>query len=164
MHGGLEYEWLRPYDDDRDGEGDPVIGCHVGNTEALNVRNPQPGFRYYHGPAQRRGVLRSLINRGWEVVPPDAPERIGDAKDPRFGSAVDSSQAFGDTVLMRAPDHLYRKIIDEEAAAARYALGDAGDPFLDGATDAENHYSRAGRPTRYRRPDHRGTWIGDENE
>ena len=165
MHGGMELEdWMRPYSDADDGYGERIIGHHVGNTEALNVRNPQPGMHYYHGPTAKRGLLRGLINKGFEVVPPESPELIGDSHDPRFGGSLDSSQQFGDVTLMRIPIEKYRRFMEEEKVAAEYPLSNNSDQFLSGTSDAESRYGRPGHPTRYKLPQHRGTWIGDENE
>jgi hypothetical protein len=157
-------DWMRPYSDTDDGYGERTLGCHVGNTEALNVRNPQPGMHYYHAPAAKRGTLRGLINKGYEVVPPESPELVGESRDPRFGGALDSSQAFGDVILTRIPIEKYRQFVKEEQVAAQYPLSSNNDPFLNGGSDVESRYSRPGYPTRYRLPAHRGTWIGDETE
>lgn len=97
-----------------------ALGCHRGTYEWMNVTNAQPGYIYYLGRRTEAG-LRQAALRGWQVVPPDSPERLGERTDPNFQAAgLDGVQTGGELVLMYMPESRYRVLCEErEERSAR---------------------------------------------
>jgi hypothetical protein len=97
---------------------DEAIGTHRGNSEALNIRNPQPGFHYYYERSKPANILRRL-NEKWEFVKDTDPEQWGAQLPPEVGQALDGLKAYGDVVLMRIHEDNYRVLRDQKALLAK---------------------------------------------
>ena len=105
----------------RDDVGNPItLGAHRGNSAALNVRNPKPGHGYYYERAKAGNVL-TRRNKGWEVVRDGDPEDWGAQLPFGVSAALDTTRAYGDVLLMRAPDSTIRAEQQELGERARHA-------------------------------------------
>ena len=151
--GGADRAWLEPVDHEGNREG--VLGCHTGNTEGLNIENPEPGMAYLwqkNDAARIRGSLRD----GYVVVSDSDPElahmkSLGSANQ----STVDTSQMYGDVILMKAPIEKVRLIREREHQRAQEMLRSGSDNFLSKVTQAEVELDPRGKGTRFALGDHR---------
>lgn len=117
IQGGRPLRFIRPnLPDDEE-----TLGCHRGSFEALNVRNPQRGVRYFYQRKDPSCILRSL-NKGAKVVTSDDPEGWGADLPESVGLQLDGVHAFHDVVLMKIPLDKYRQLKAERLERRRAAL------------------------------------------
>lgn len=158
ISGGADLSELRPLDAQGnlpDESGEPTLGSHREGFEALNVRNPQPGMFYFWQRRDRSQIRRSYL-KGAEVVPPDAPESMGEIRDPKVACALDGVPGYDDVVLMRMPIEKRAKDLRDRQELANRQLQGAESDFIDKGSAVEDHYAgQTGAPIRYRRRDHR---------
>lgn len=151
--GGIDRDHLRPSNVNKSN----TIGDHRGQFEALNVRNPQPGFRYMYENIKSGGGSRVLsrMNQGYQLVREGDPEQWGGVLPVNAGGTPDKLHAFGDVALMRIPISLYTKLQDEERRLTLAAANQAEDSFRDkGETMKSRLGSRAPQDLYYARQDH----------
>ena len=104
INAGGDRKDLRPLD-----QSGQTLGTHRGNYEALNVRNPQPGYRYCWARS-KQGSLYKKLNQGWEFVRAQDPEHLGISTEGLpvdIQTSLDSLKPFGDVVLMRQSEEKY---------------------------------------------------------
>ena len=145
LGGGRDRELLIDLNPDGNLQGSEAMGCHRGDYEFYNVINPQPGMKYYHGLRTESGIRRGAL-RGWSVVPPDDPARMGNRVDPNFQAAgLDGYQTAGETVLMHMPEERYRQLCAlREAANERMRQDNArGFTESDTAQSLQERYKQA---------------------
>lgn len=152
IQGGASRQDLRPADRDPNA---PIRGSHKGAAAALNVRNPQPGFVYAWGRTDQNYLIRKR-NEGWEIVPPDSPERKEAETDPNWSQALDQAQTRRDVVLLRITEERYREIQEDKQRRALAARSGAAESFLDKNYQLPERYreSTSGEPVYYRAPGH----------
>ncbi len=150
IQGGASRELLRPAV--RDPKA-PIRGSHKGAAAALNIVNPVPGFVYYW---ELRDENRLLLKRteGWQVVPPDSPERKGVETDQNWSQAIDGMQTRRDVVLLRIPESRYGLICEERNRRAISARTGVTDSFLNRNYQLPERYRSGEKPVYYRAPDH----------
>jgi hypothetical protein len=108
MYSGDSRDLYRPIDQ-KGNYSEGAFGCHRGHMEVLNVRNAQPGFRYYYIRTDASSIQRAL-RRGWEPCRLDSPERLGEEHFPDLKAAgLDTSLTRNDIVLCRMPESRYRE-------------------------------------------------------
>jgi hypothetical protein len=112
--GGSDRSWLKPRQ----------------SSEALNVRNPQPGFHYYYCRRDPSSVQRKL-NQKWQVVTSDMPEKWGAELPDNIQQELDGVRAFKDVMLLRIKDEDYRLIQEEKQRRAAVARDGATEEYLE---------------------------------
>lgn len=118
LGGGEDARYLIPLMPDGNIQGSDGRGCHRGDFDYLNPRNTVPGRTYYHAVRSHAGVQKAAI-KGWQVVQPDDPERLGDSNNPDFQAAgLDGFQTAGETVLMYMPEDRYAIFCKQREEAA----------------------------------------------
>jgi hypothetical protein len=151
LGGGGDRSWLEPVDNqgNRSSDVEGTIGCHSGNTEALNIDYSEPGFMYLWG-RNTQADIRANMRNGYVIVGPDDPEM---ASMKRLGSinqsTLDTSQIYGDVILMKAPAERVRKLRETEQERARAMLRSGSDEFLGKVTQAERMLDPRHRDTRF---------------
>jgi len=161
LGGGADRAWLEPVTDkgSLQGDGSPryddLMGGHTGNTEGLNVENPQPGFVYIWERNTPRDLRRCLhMNKGELVV--DGMEENATLRTIGSGSTpIDSTQVYQDVVLVRYPAEQIRRIREAEQKRAQAMLRSGSDEFLGKVTALEREMDPRGRGTRFTMEDHR---------
>lgn len=128
IQGGRNNEWLRPIRPDGT-LMENVRGTHRGNAEDLNVYNPLPGFLYYWCRSNDSDLMR-YRRQGWEVVPPDSPERAFRRSPDYSGMGLDGIQTNKDVVLVRIPEAQYRRLAEHNARLAQTALAGPTQDYL----------------------------------
>jgi hypothetical protein len=141
-------------------DGVPVLGNYQGSYDAMNVRNPQPGYRYAH-LTRSAGRLSSKARKGYRAVLPGDPEYLGDNLPQHVQQALGEQAVVGDSVLCRVSLEDYEKEMREKDARRRAQLG-AEDEFTRKGTVGEAAYARPGRPVRYSLSDH-GSYVAAES-
>ncbi len=148
LSGGGDRRLLRPVE-----HNEGVRGSHRGDSEALNVKNAQPGFHYRYDPERR---LRKRINEGYEIVT-DGPESWGADLPAGVAKQLDNIRAFKDVILLRIPIEKYRekrKKLREKATLAREGVEasylDKGEAIRDQVGATEDVYYRRGNHRTYR--------------
>lgn len=151
IQGGGDLSWTKPVS-----PADEVVGAHRGHHAALNIKNPQPGFRYYY---ERRDANKVLVkkNEGWEVVQANSPERWGDNLPEDVQKELDGVRAYQDVILLRIPEEKYRQNREHLRELAEASRRGSDREYLDksrerehqlGVTDREVYYARATHGTR----------------
>lgn len=172
LGGGADREWLEPLNEagSRQGDGsaayDDLTGCHIGNSEILNVTGLRPGFVPIW-EKNEPGNVRSCLRRGGIVVTDDMPEGAF-IKDLGAGQStkLDSAYTHQDVILVLYPEEKIRAIREEEQRKAQAMLRSGSDEFLTRVTAAERMYSqqRGNIPTRYAESQHQMTVTDDRRE
>ena len=135
--GGSNREWLRPLVPRKNDYGEEdVIGTHRMGYEALNVRNPQPGFRYYYSRRDPSSVQR-FMNKGYQVVTSGMAEKWGSDLPEDIQQELDGVRAFKDVMLMRISDKNYRVMQEEKLRIAKLARDGATQSYLDKGSERE---------------------------
>lgn len=149
LQGGGSHNDLRPLMPDGNLlEG--VRGSHRGSASDLNVVGALPGFHYYWGRLSQSFLMR-FIRAGWEVVPPDSPERKLIEEPDWKGMELDSIQLKKDVVLLRIPEPKYREIQAHKATLAQIAAQGPTQEYLGKADQLpESARSGADGPLYYR--------------
>jgi hypothetical protein len=125
IQGGGDRKDLRPHNPN----DKQVIGTHRGPFEALNVKNPKPGFHYYYARRKPSDVQR-FMNAGWEPVRSGDPEQWGSDMPPEVGEMLDGVKAYGDVILMRIREDKFRAIREEKEALAKAAREGGTSEFI----------------------------------
>lgn len=126
--GGKNMNWLRPVER----RPENTIGTHTGRHEALNVRNPQPGYRYYY-PRRGASEIQAKLNQGWRMVRKEDPESWGiDLRDISGETLpeMDGLMAYQDVVLMKIPEEKYRILQEEKQMRNKVMLHGPTDEYL----------------------------------
>ena len=157
--GGKNREWLKPltsegHIDTEDPDLDNMIGCHTGNFIGLNVLNPQPGFEYIWERNTGQSIARARM-RGGQIVQADDPERAAMSKlmSSHGRTSMDSSDVYGDVILMKYPEAAIRSIRAKEQAKAQAMMRGGAAEYAERASAIEEQMSR-GMPSRFKRRDH----------
>lgn len=140
--------------------GPNVRGNHRGPSAALNVHNPQPGFRYYHcrhPKADRQAAqYRRFFAEGWRPVGPDDPEYTSEEQEldlKRLG--ITDMNLHKDTLLMKIPEEKYREKAEFAQAQRDAQVEGPTNEYLNMARAFENSYgATAEGPIVYRGPGH----------
>ena len=125
MEGGGNRFSLRPHIAD-DGE---ILGTHRGNSEAMNIKNPQPGWHYYH-PRRDASAVQRKLNEGWRPITSTDPEKWGVDHHADIPE-MDGLQAFKDVIAMKIPEAKYRVMMAEKARLARLHLESPTEEYLE---------------------------------
>lgn len=143
-----------------------VVGTYPSGFEHLNIRNPQPGYRYFwegvlgSNGQPSRSKLTHALSLGGQVVRAEDPERRGgeelDYGGLDFGTTLESKEL----VLMRIPLEKQR-VLDqrhEELSRSRYDSARSGSDYLErdkitGSASAPGT-SKTGRPIYFARDEH----------
>jgi hypothetical protein len=130
--GGSDRAWLKPFEPrkPRSWDEEDVIGTHRMGSEALNVRNPQPGYRYTYIRRDPSSVQR-FMNQGWRVVKADDPEQWGAELPDDVQKELDGVRAFKDVMLVKIDDEGYRVIQEDKQRRAQVATSAATQEYLD---------------------------------
>lgn len=166
VSGGGDRRDLRPLD-----QSGKTLGNHRRAYEALNVRNPKPGYAYkwgrYKGDGYE-GILRRDLNEGWELVKKDDPE-FQDFQDSKLPmqfqrDSLDSIRPLGDVALMRQPIPLWtekqKELLERNAAARR---GPEASFLSKGETTAAEAGSAAGEQgLHFVKPAHGTDYVEDK--
>ena len=138
--------------------GDYFIGNFPAEFEALHIRNPQPGYRYYHAvnPEKDGGsnLLHLMNTYGAELIANDDPEHIGLGRAHSFQTHNGSLRAFGDVVAVRMLQSTYDEARRRERESYNHSLDGVVAEYKD--RDPLNN----GQPTRYVGAQH-GTRVED---
>lgn len=159
LGGGKDRAWLEPLDDrgnvrSDDPDLDDITGCHQGNFFGLNVVHPQQGFHYVWERNTQQDRLR-VRTRGGEVVQAGDPELAAfETAATDRDTQMDSTNVFGDVVLVRYTEDAIRRVREGEQEKARNMMRSGARDFMDRATRAEREIA-GGQATRFRRGDHR---------
>ena len=149
---GGNNEHLRPLNQDGNAFAD-AVGSHRGTAEDLNVMNPVPGMLYYWC-RNEQSSLRRFLRFGWEVVPPDSPERKF-VRDPDYTAlGLDGIQTNKDVVLLRIPEQLYRRLADHRGHKRKVALEGSTEDYLGRNSDYDHWAATAEGPILYRGRNH----------
>ena len=127
INAGGDRKDLRPLD-----QSGQTLGTHRGNYEALNVRDPQPGYRYCWARS-KQGSLYKKLNQGWEFVRAQDPEHLGISTEGLpvdIQTSLDSLKPFGDVVLMRQSEEKYAEQQKLSQALAKAAREGAESQFM----------------------------------
>lgn len=157
--GGKDRAWLEPLDEEGhirsdDPDLDTMVGCHEGNYFGLNVVHPQEGCNYVWERNTRPDLLR-IKTQGGEVVQAGDPELSAFASvETDRDTQMDSTNVYGDVVLVRYTEEAIRRKRDAENKKAQNMMRSGAKDFLDRATQAERDIA-GGQATRFRRNDHR---------
>jgi hypothetical protein len=158
MRGGGNRRDIRPIRPD--GRfGDEALGIHRGDCESFNVVNAQAGDHYYHGKRKRRSIAR-LLRIGFRVVTEDDPERLEESRNPDFAAAgLDGNVGFGDTVLMKIPQSVYKRWKERKTREQedRQRSAAEGHEFLDKGAQLRERFGEGNRDIHVQFPDHRVT-------
>lgn len=153
--GGGARKLLRPLRPDgnvrHDLPGQRVVGNHKGDYANFNILNPRGGT--VHQFATKKGVLGAR-NRGWWVGDPERDGCPAHALTDRTDGATPLDTVSGPhgMVHMVTSEDNFRRLMEEQAAAARHAIEPQGDLFLDNisAEEMATTTNRNGRvPTRF---------------
>lgn len=147
---GPNREDIRPYEAPSGTRN--ILGNHRRHSAALNVHNPQANTHYVWEAATRDKVLSRQM-RGYRVVGPDDPERKGLETDLSQGLPLDMLQARQDVVLMKAPEDVYRTIMEQKAQDAQAAMATANE-YLSKGQPLTHRYGK-GSPIYYQKPEHK---------
>jgi hypothetical protein len=80
---------------------DETVGNHKAHCEALNIAGAVPNRRYYYANSRDANEVLRLMNRGWQVIGSDDPERYGVKRLPEgVQDWSGGPRAFQDVVLM----------------------------------------------------------------
>jgi S1-C subfamily serine protease len=166
IQGGGDRSWLIRQQADgtrkTDSRGARVVGNHRGFYEGLNIRNPQPGYRYQWASIDPRDQYSSKL-KGWEIVSdgdPDSPAyKAGlDGGDYQVATgSTDTANVFKDVVLVRTSEENYRRLQAQVQARSLAAMEDNSDAFLQGASPEElatGNTNQGQVQTRLARADH----------
>jgi hypothetical protein len=153
VNGGGDRKDLRPLD-----QSGQVIGSHRGVYEALNVRNPQPGYRYLWAN-RKEGFIYKKLAQGCKFVRSGDPEALGfqiEDLPEEFQQGLDSLKPFGDVVLMRQSEEDYQKQVSLQQELAKAAREGAEAKFLMKGEDRASEVGGAdqGRPLYFARKHH----------
>ena len=130
INAGEEIKLHRPLDQ-KGNYTTGAVGCHRGHMEMLNVRNPQPGMRYYYWRTDESSRLKADL-RGWEPCKLTDPERMGELKASDWAAAgIDSSVQRRDIVLCRMPDERYRVWRKQQDMLSEGTQGDSAAEYLE---------------------------------
>lgn len=158
MGGGKDRRWLTeltPEGNIRtdDPNLDSMVGCHKDQFVHLNILNPQPGMEYCW--VRNTGRDKMLYRqKGYRVVGADDPEMAAMNQVMADGpTPLDSSDVYGDVILMKAPAEAVRQIRGREQAKAQAQMRGGAADYADKAAAIEEQLSR-GLPPRFRRRDH----------
>ncbi len=139
---------------DKDVNGMRIQGCHKGHHGALNVHNPQPGWRYTWCRRTAADVQK-YRNMGYLLVQEGDPEYAGTALPDAVQSAVDSVCSHQDVVLMKIFKDKYRPLQQLKEDLAENQLEGSADRYLNqGDTMGESSVDN-GEPLRQKRARHR---------
>jgi len=132
-----------------------TLGCHVGPYAGLNIVDPQPNFEYSWANNDPRDVLR-VQAQGGQVVQGDDPEYAAyRTLEDSVNSSIDSTNLYGDCILIRTPIEKVRERRDSERQRAEASIHGGIDSYTDAASLEEAEYGRRiGGPTRFARRDH----------
>ncbi len=105
-------------------------------------------MRYYYQRNKPDAVIR-FLNKGWQVVGPDDPERFGSGRvswkvPTALGSELTS--AYGDVILMKLPMSLYAA---QQASKEEYnsaLIRDFGARFIERGDERSQQLSARSRP------------------
>ena len=142
--GKADREWLEPLTNEgsrnlEDDELGPVMGCHSGAHEWLNVYGAKPGFTYVWERKKPNDIRKALM-KGGQVVQEDDEEMTAARKaagEMDFVTSVDSMAEYNELVLVRYPEAAIRKIREAEQKRADDLLKAGVDSFSDQVTAAE---------------------------
>ena len=105
-----------------------VVGTWEGPNSSYNIRNAQPGFRYYHSRFNENDIMR-FIEQGWVPLTDEDPERCGlDLLPADLARKLDTLKAYKGTICM--------KIREEDYAARQAQLETIRRAKFDGITVA----------------------------
>ena len=124
IEGGHDRSWLRPHDVVLD----QIAGTHRGNSEALNVGNPQPGWHYYYARRDNSFVQRYL-NNGWRPVTATDPETWGVSHHEDIPE-LDGLVAFKDVILLKIPEEQWRALQERKAELTRRDMTGPEEEYL----------------------------------
>ena len=117
------------------------VGSHTGHAAALNIRNPQPGWHYYHVKRDRASIQR-FMNMGYKPLRSDDPEMRGAIEfNAENVPELDGLQAYKDVVAMKIPEDLYRTLLEEKARKAAIQREGTADAHV---SKGQNLAARAG--------------------
>lgn len=156
---GDDYSFYEPLEQRED-----EIGSHQANFRALNVFNPQPGWRYYWAHYSKRDnfseLTRFIDHEGWQPVLEGEPE-YGTSRTHSFLTSqpnADRLKLFGDVCLIKIQEERYRELQAEQNTAATrqlYGLKAAHEARgEDMARQFRHGLGYKGRPVYYARDDH----------
>jgi hypothetical protein len=152
LQGGRNNEHLRPLRPDGT-VVENVRGTHRGNAEDLNVANALPGFLYYWCRSTQSDLMR-FLRAGWQVVPPDSPERAF-RRDPDYRSlGLDGIQTNKDVVLIRIPEAMYRRLAEHQVRINRTALEGPTQDYLGKSNKYDRWSGQAEGPILYQGRNH----------
>ena len=136
--GGKDRSWLRPVDLRPIDGSDPerIIGTHRGASEALNVKNPQPGRRYYHGRFDS-SFMQRMLNKGWRPIGSDDPERTGSEIAVDAIPELDGLKAFKDVLLLWMPEEQYNELHKDKARRGHILREGSTADYLDKGQDLQ---------------------------
>lgn len=136
--GGSDRSWLKPFEPrkPRTWDEEDIIGTHQIGSEALNVRNPMPGFHYTYFRRDPSSVQRAL-NRKFQIVRSDDQEKWGAELPDDVQKELDGVRAFKDVMLFRIKDEDYRLIQEEKQRRAHVARDGAAQAYLDKGQQVE---------------------------
>jgi len=127
-------------------------GCHRGHMQQLNVRNAQPGFRYYYVRTDASSLDRAET-RGWEFVKLSDPERMGEERRAdRKAAGLDSTMTRNDIVLCRMPEERYRKLREQIDQLTEGRGGDVSAEYLERGRPLQEAYG--GKAIYFKEPGH----------
>lgn len=100
-----------------DGQGHAMIGCHRGQFEILNVRNPQPGEHYVWIHDNQKGRTQAMT-RGGRIVQTGDPEyqAYSELHGETHGGDVDGIVRANELMLVAIPEHRIRAEREAEQA------------------------------------------------
>lgn len=141
LQGGRNHADLRPLMPDGNAFAD-ARGAHKGDAADLNIVGALPGFHYYWARLAE-SALRRFVRAGWEVVPPDSPERKYITEPDWKGMGLDGVQLSKDVVLLRISEERYREILAHKSMLAKIAREGPTQEYL-GKADQLPESARSG--------------------
>jgi len=101
-----------------------------------------------------------MLNYGYQVVTKDSPEMKGKEISQVYSQlGLDGYEVHGDLVMLRIPEHKYRKMREYKDALAAAARTGPTDQFLERGQEIESRLSTGGNPVYWR-----GSTHGEINE
>lgn len=148
LSAGQDLELIRPIRPD--GRlSDKYHGTHRGKGSPFNIVNAVPGMHYYWA---RDDMLVRYLMDGWEIVPPESPERGMPEVDENYRKAVDSFIRRDNLILLRISEERYAELQALKGTRSQGALYGVTDAYLDSeqSHQLESRYGEnAGGPIRF---------------
>lgn len=129
MEAGGDRDLFIPLDDEGNlpmDSLDRTMGCHRGRFSVLNVHNAQQGFEYRYVQNKPQQILRARME-GSDLVRDGDPEYTGlcEGMEGSMGidsRSIDTTQVYGDVVLVKTPIEEMRKVREAQAERAHQSL------------------------------------------